>query len=78
MKVAIRTNDKILFTDSAIEVNLPGLYGKIGIRPHHSSMSVILTEGDIQVKLVNSDKIFSIKNGLAQVSNNTLDVLLTP
>jgi F0F1-type ATP synthase epsilon subunit len=76
MNVTIRNIDKILFTDSAIEINLPGLYGKVGIRPHHSPMSVVLSEGEIQVKLASSDKTFSIKNGIAQVSGNTVDVLL--
>ena len=76
MNVTIRTIDKVLFTDTAIEINLPGLYGNVGVRPHHASMSVVLCEGEIQVKLANSTETFTIQNGIAQVSNNTVDVLL--
>ena len=76
MNVTIRTIDKVLFTDTALEINLPGLYGKVGIRPHHASMSVVLSEGEIQVKLASSTETFTIQNGIAQVSNNTVDVLL--
>ena len=76
MNVTIRTIDKVLFTDTALEINLPGLYGKVGIRPHHASMSVVLSEGEIQVKLANSTEKFTVQNGIAQVSNNTVEVLL--
>lgn len=76
MKVTIRTIDKVLFTDVAQEVTLPGLFGKVGIRPNHAPMSVVLSKGEIQVRLASNNKTFSIENGLAQVSNNTVDVLL--
>ncbi len=76
MNVTIRTIDKVLFTDTAIEINLPGLYGKVGIRPNHASMSVVLSAGEIQVKLANSIESFTIKNGIAQVSDNTVEILL--
>lgn len=77
MNVTIRTIDAILFSESAQEINLPGLYGNVGIRPHHSPMSVILTEGKIHIT-INSENItnFDIKNGIAQISNNSVDVLL--
>ena len=76
MNVTIRNIDKVLFTDTALEINLPGLYGKVGIRPHHASMSVVLCKGEIQVKLASSTETFTVQNGIAQVSNNTVEVLL--
>ncbi len=76
MNVTIRTIDKVLFTDTALEITLPGLFGKVGIRPNHAPMSVALSEGEIQVKLANSNKSFPVENGVAQVSDNTVDVLL--
>lgn len=76
MNVTIRTIDAVIFSDSAQEINLPGLYGSIGVRPHHASMSVILTEGEIHLKSVDSNQNFIVKNGLAQISNNTIDILL--
>lgn len=76
MNVTIRTIDAVIFSDSAQEINLPGLYGNIGVRPHHASMSVILTEGKIHLKSVDSNQNFIVKSGLAQISNNTIDILL--
>lgn len=76
MNVTIRTIDKILFNDAVQEITLPGLFGKVGIRPQHAPMSVVLSEGEIQIKLSNSNKTFLIENGLAQISDNTVDVLL--
>jgi F0F1-type ATP synthase epsilon subunit len=76
MNVTIRTIDKILFSDAAQEITLPGLYGKVGIRPNHAPMSVVLSEGEIQIKLSSGNKTFSIENGLAQVGDNAVNVLL--
>ena len=76
MNVTIRTIDKVLFTDAALEINLPGLYGKVGIRPNHAPMSVVLCEGEIQVKLANGTETFVVQNGVAQVSNNAVEILL--
>lgn len=76
MNITIRSIDKILFADAALEVTLPGLFGKVGIRPNHALMSVVLNKGEIQIKLAGGDKVFSVDGGLAQVSSNTVDVLL--
>ena len=76
MNITIRTIDKILFTDTAQEITLPGLYGKVGIRPHHSPMSVVLSEGKIQVVSTNNNQTFSVENGVAQISDNMVDILL--
>lgn len=76
MNVIIRTIDSVLFSDSAQEINLPGLHGNLGIRPHHATMSVVLTEGEIHVKSANENKNFTVQNGIAQVSDNTVDVFL--
>lgn len=76
MNVTIRTIDTVIFSGSAQEINLPGLHGNVGIRPHHASMSVILTEGEVHIKSVNNIQNFTVKNGIAQISDNSVDVLL--
>lgn len=76
MNITIRTIDSIIFSDAAQEINLPGLHGNVGIRPNHSPMSVILTEGKIHVIVDSDTKEFSAQNGIAQVSNNSVDILL--
>jgi F0F1-type ATP synthase epsilon subunit len=76
MQVTIRYIDKTLFQGQVDEVILPGLYGKIGVKPHHAMMSVILSAGEISVKSANHDEKFTITEGIAHVSNNTVDVLL--
>lgn len=77
MNVVIRTIDTVIFSESAQEINLPGLHGNVGIRPHHAPMSVILTEGKIHILInQNNKKDFDVKNGIALVNNNSVDVLL--
>ncbi|MCE2715819.1 MAG: hypothetical protein ACK4V2_01820 [Pseudomonadota bacterium] len=77
MNVTIRTIDTVIFSDFAQEINLPGLHGNVGIRPHHASMSVILTEGKIHISINQHEKRdIDVKNGIAQIGNNSIDVLL--
>ena len=76
MKVTIRYIDKTLFEGQVEEVVLPGLFGKVGIKPHHAMMSVILSAGEICVNTNNKSEKFAITEGIAHISNNTVDVLL--
>lgn len=77
MKVTIRNIDKTIFDGQANEIVLPGLHGKVGIKPNHAAMSVILTVGDIYVKLTGQINKFTISEGIAHISNNMVSVLLT-
>ena len=76
MQVTIRYVDKILFSGKVDEINLPGLQGKVGIKPHHAMMSVILCAGEISVVSANHNERFAIAEGIAHVNNNAVDVLL--
>lgn len=77
MKVTISSIDKTIFDGEATEVVLPGLNGKVGIKPNHAIMSVILASGDICVKLGNQIEKFTTTEGIAHISNNIISILLT-
>ena len=78
MNVVIRSIDKVIFTGVATEITLPGLFGKLGIRPNHAPMSVVLAEGEINIKTTDTKEHFSVKNGIAQISGTAVDILLMP
>lgn len=77
MKVTIRYIDKTIFDGQANEVVLPGLHGKVGIKPNHAAMSVILAAGEICIKSENQDYQFPAIEGIAQIGNNLVNILLT-
>ena len=77
MKVTIRYIDKTIFDGQANEVILPGLQGKVGIKPNHAAMSVILTTGEIYIKSANQNEKFEAIEGIAQITNNLVNILLT-
>ncbi len=76
MQVTIRYIDKTLFAGQVEAVSLPGLFGRVGIKPHHAMMSVILSVGEIYVNANAKVETFAITEGIARVSDNTVDVLL--
>jgi F0F1-type ATP synthase epsilon subunit len=77
MQVIIRYIDRIVFDDYANKVILPGLHGKLGIKPNHAAISVILTTGEIHIKSKKKNKKFEAIEGIAQISNNVVNILLT-
>ena len=77
MKVTIRNIDKTIFDGQASEVILPGLYGKIGVKPNHAAMSVILTTGEIYIHSTNQNEKFLAVEGIAHVDGNLVNILLT-
>ena len=77
MKVSIRTVDEKIFSGTAIEVTLPGMFGKIGIRPHHATLSAVLISGEILVNQTKGQKSFTLNAGIAHVNKNTVDILLS-
>ena len=76
MQVIIRYIDKTIFDDRVNEIVLPGLHGKVGIKPNHTAMSVILTKGEIHIKSEIKNEKFDAIEGIAQISNNVINILL--
>jgi len=77
MQVNLRSIDKVLFSGQVDTVILPGLFGKVGVKPHHAMMSVVLGAGEICLHLNDKTEKLAITEGIAYVSQNTVDVLLS-
>lgn len=77
MQVNVLCIDKILFSGQVNTVVLPGLFGKVGVKQHHSMMSVVLGAGEICLHLNGKTEKLAITEGIAHVNQNTVDVLLS-
>ena len=53
------------------------MFGKIGIRPHHATLSAVLISGEILVNQTKGQKSFTLNAGIAHVNKNTVDILLS-
>lgn len=77
MNITIRSTDNVIFSGIAQQITLPGLYGSIGVLPHHAPMSVILTKGKVcLITNENDKKSFDIEIGIAKIANNSVNILL--
>lgn len=79
MKVQILTPEETLFEGDAISVTLPGKGGFFQLLKNHAPLVAVLKEGEVQVVTATGSKsekkVFQIKGGVCEVSNNSAVVL---
>lgn len=73
----IITPNKILFSNEIKIVKLPGITGSFEILENHAPLISALGKGKIKVKEATGIiSYFNINNGLVEVSNNKISVLV--
>lgn len=79
MKIAvtIKSIENIIHSSTADEVVLPALYGKIGIKANHANTLTVLTNGEVVIKLNDKKEAIAINGGVAQITANKVDILLS-
>lgn len=76
MNLQIITPDKELFHGQAKRVTVPGVDGSMGFLDHHAPLITVLKAGEVKVTLPDDEvKLFALKGGVVEVSNNTVIVL---
>ncbi|MCI1751337.1 MAG: ATP synthase F1 subunit epsilon [Flavobacteriales bacterium] len=76
MHVHIITPDKELFKGEAKRVTVPGVDGSMGFLDNHAPLITVLRAGDVKLTMAdNKTKLFPLKGGVVEVSNNTVIVL---
>ena len=71
----IVTQERILFQGEADLVTLPGEAGQIGILPKHSPLLTNLKYGIIKVRLAETENIFTVYGGVAEVQPDQITIL---
>jgi len=71
----IVTQERIIYQGEADMVSLPGEAGDIGILPKHSPLLTILKYGIIKVRLAETEKVFTIFGGVAEVQPDQITIL---
>ena len=78
MNIEIVTPDKNIYSGEIKLVKLPGTDGSFEILKNHAALISTLEKGQIKVIDNNNDiKYFDIKDGVVEVLNNKITVLLS-
>ncbi|MBN1251067.1 MAG: ATP synthase F1 subunit epsilon [Bacteroidales bacterium] len=78
MEIEIVTPDKKIYSGEIKLVKLPGTGGSFEILKNHAALISTLEKGEIKVIDTNNDiKFFDINDGVVEVLNNKITVLLS-
>ncbi len=77
MKLTIAQIDKVLFSEQAESVTVPGTSGEMTILSHHMPLITTIKQGSITVKnLGKPDVIFQVTSGFLEVGKDEVIILL--
>lgn len=76
MHVTVSKVHENLFSGEALSVCADTLEGRVGIYPHHQSYVANLKPGTVSVVTAEGEKTFQAVEGVLEVSNNQVTVLL--
>jgi len=78
MNIEIVTPDKNIYSGEIKLVKLPGTDGSFEILKNHAALISTLEKGEIKIIDTNNDiRLFDIKDGVVEVLNNKITVLLS-
>ena len=75
MKVDIISAERILYSDEADAIIVPGSEGYLGILPHHAPLMTAIKEGDITIRKDGVETNLTVTGGFMEVMDNTVTVL---
>ena len=75
MKVDIISAERIIYSDEADAIIVPGIEGYLGILPHHAPLMTAIKGGDITIRKDGVETNFSVSGGFIEVTDNKVTVL---
>ena len=74
-KVNLVSPERLLFSDEADQVDLPGLEGDFGVLAGHTPIVAVLRPGIVVIRAPNTRQGFVVLGGLAEFSKEELTIL---
>lgn len=68
--------DRLLFSGEAYSANFPGTEGQFTVLANHEPLISLLTKGTIRIETAEKHREFDVKNGVCEVHQNTVTVLI--
>jgi F-type H+-transporting ATPase subunit epsilon len=75
IRCEIVTQERLVYSEDVDIVNLPGIEGRMGILPNHSSLLTVLDFGEVIVRRNGEEEFFAIGGGFAEVQPDKVIVL---
>lgn len=75
IRCEIVTQERMVYSDDVSSVSLPGIEGRMGILPHHSSLLTVLDFGEVIVRKDGEEEFFAIGGGFAEIQPDKVIVL---
>jgi F-type H+-transporting ATPase subunit epsilon len=71
----IVSQDRVVFSDNADIVLLPGAEGEMGILPNHSPVLTVIQYGIVKIRNQDGEAIFTVAGGVAEVQPDQVTIL---
>ncbi|WP_443748795.1 ATP synthase F1 subunit epsilon [Asticcacaulis solisilvae] len=75
LHVSLVTPEAELFAGDVDQVVAPGVEGQFGVLAHHAPFMTILAEGDVVVMDGGKTRVFQVRGGFADVSEEGMTIL---
>ncbi|MEI9903064.1 MAG: ATP synthase F1 subunit epsilon [Asticcacaulis sp.] len=75
LHVSLVTPEAELFSGLVDQVVAPGIEGEFGVLAHHAPFMTILAEGDVVVMNDGKSRVFQVRGGFADVSEDGMTIL---
>lgn len=75
IRCEIVTQERMVYSEDVDIVNLPGIEGRMGILPNHSSLLTVLDFGEVIIRRGGEEEFFAIGGGFAEVQPDKVIVL---
>ena len=75
MNCDIVTQERLVFSGEVDYVSLPGLEGRMGILPNHSSLLTSIDYGEVMIRKDGEEQYFAVGGGFAEVQPKQVIIL---
>ena len=75
LQLEIVTPERLAYSDTVDEVQLPGAEGEMGVLPHHAPLLATLGVGELRIRKGGDEESFAIVGGFVQVRPDKVVVM---
>ncbi len=75
IRCEIVSQDRVVFSDDADIVVLPGAEGQMGILPNHTPLLTVIQYGIVKIRNKDGEAFFTVSGGVAEVQPDQVTIL---
>ena len=75
MRLEVITAERRVYSDDVEVLVAPGIFGELGILPHHAPLMTALQPGEIMIRKDNEETFLAVSGGFLEVMGNQVTIL---